>query len=623
MKTVRLTMAQALLRFIDAQFVAIDGQNVKFVHGVSAIFGHGNVLGIGEALENEPHNLKFYRGSNEQGMCHTAIAFAKQKKRRQIIAVTSSIGPGATNMVTAAATATINRIPLLLLPGDTFSSRAPDPVLQQLEHPESHSTSVNECFRPVSRYFDRIDRPEQLMSALTKAISVLLDPERTGAVTICLPQDVQCEAFDYPSQFFNKKIHRIDLRSASSDDVVQALDLISHSERPLVIAGGGVRYAAKGHLIKEFADTFGLPVAETQAGKGVILPNDERSVGGVGVIGTKVANHLAHESDLIIALGTRLSDFTTASKTAFNKSSRIINVNIDAFDKDKLAPTLAIRCDVGEFMQQVIERGSSMAIATSTAYQNEINEHKSNWIKIRDDMFNSLGSASELDQVSALGVINRCVSKDSIVVSAAGSLPGDMQRLWHVGDRDGFHLEYGYSCMGYEVAGGLGAKIAEPGRNVWVLVGDGSYLMMHSEIVTALAEGIKINVILFDSKGFSCIKGLQCAQGSKGYGTDLRMRNKDSGKLDGSSLSIDFAKYAEALGVVSFKAHTIDDLATMVKQAECTDASTLIEIKVAQGSQSPGFDTMWQVGVSEQSRSSDVTAAHKAMTESLQQQKLV
>lgn len=593
MTHLRLTMARALVRFLDQQYF-LDEHEHKFINGVMGIFGHGNVTGLGEALENEQHSLKFIRGNNEQGLVHAATAFAKQHDRQKIMAVTSSIGPGATNMVTGAATATINRIPVLLLVGDIFSSRAPDPVLQQLEHPLSHHTTVNDCFKPVSRYFDRIDRPEQLMTAMIKAMTVLTDPALAGAVTLCLPQDVQCEEFLYPESFFKKRVHRLRRPSPEDWQIEQAADVLRRSERPLIIAGGGVHYSKAASTLQSFAESAGIPVAETQAGKSAISSSSPAFLGGLGVIGTSAANQLAEKADVVLAIGTRLGDFVTCSNT-FLQSAHIISINIDINDALKRDPNISINADALRSIEAL--RGAlKQQFATSKVYQAEVQKQREAWFHTRKKLFVQV-EEHPFNQVQVLGCINSLVDKNAVVVSAAGSLPGDLQRLWHAGEHKGYHLEYGYSCMGYEVAGGVGVKMAEPHRSVWVMVGDGSFLMMHSEIVTALQEGLKINIMLFDSAGFNCIKSLQCAFGSKGFGTDLRFRSS-SGNLDGDVIPIDFASLGKALGLKTWAPESYKELQSAILEAEHSPHSTLIEVKVLPGSQSPGFDSYWQVASS-------------------------
>lgn len=617
METVRLSMAQALIRFLDQQYFCVDGVEQKFVEGIFAIFGHGNVTGLGEALEFSEHKLKFIRGNNEQGMAHAATAFAKQHNRGKIYAVTSSIGPGATNLVTAAALATINRLPLLLLPGDIFASRAPDPVLQQLENFSSHDISVNECFRPVSRYFDRINRPEQLMTALLKAFKVLTDPYLTGAVTICLPQDVQCESFDYPTAFFKKRVHHLERRAPQLEFVQEAAAVIARSERPLIIAGGGVHYSFAPQSLQKFAHEFSLPVCETQAGKSALVDDCPENMGGIGVIGTHAANRLAQKADCIIAIGTRLSDFITSSKSGFPQTCRIISINVDPLDGIKLEPTVTITADAHLTLQALSLELNRIGYLASRATKKRYTDEKLAWQTTRNRLLEENHGDGALNQVHVLATLNHHCDDNAVIVAAAGSLPGDLQRMWQAKSVKGYHLEYGYSCMGYEVAGALGVKMAEPNREVWAAVGDGSFLMMHSELVTAIQEGLKINILLFDSGGFNCIKGLQCAMGSNGYGTDLRFKNQFTSRYDGDIIPINFAQYAEALGVKSFTAHSIDELVRHITSARQEARSTLVEVKVRPGTQSQGYDTWWHVPVSDVSSNAQVMSAHKNMAKGI------
>ena len=619
--TVRLTMAQALVRFLDQQWVERDGHETKFVAGVMGIFGHGNVTGLGEALENEEHALPFVRANNEQGMVHAAVAYAKQLDRLGIWACTSSIGPGATNMVTAAATATINRIPVLVLPGDIFADRQPDPVLQQLEHPVNATVSVNDCFIPVSRYFDRISRPEQLVPAMLAAMRVLTDPAATGAVTIALPQDVQAEAFDYPESFLARRVWRIGRAPAEPRALDEAAAAIRGWKRPLIVAGGGVHYSGAASALADFAMRHGIPVAETQAGKSAMTWTHPMSVGGVGVTGTLAANQLAQKADGVLFVGSRLSDFTTASKSFFSGTQQQrIHLNVERADAMKLD---AIPL-VGDARVGLEALGALLGnYATVRAYQSEVAEVRSAWAREVDQLYDIASAAphpsplpggergldyEDLPQTAVLGRLNHALGENDVIVCAAGSLPGDLHRLWRPAAVKSYHLEYGYSCMGYEVAGAFGAKLAHPDREVWALVGDGSFLMLHSELITALQEGIRIHVVLFDNRGFQCIRGLQQSQGSAGFGNELRRRT-------GEYHPIDFAAYAEALGAAVFRARSLAELDTAIAAARSSDRSTLIEVKVGRDSMTHGYESWWRVGVAEVSRSGDVTRAAAAMQE--------
>lgn len=613
MKTIKLSMAQALLRFLDNQYVSVDGEEIKFVKGVMGIFGHGNVTGIGEALERSPGSLAFIQGKNEQGMAHAATAFAKQSGRKQIFACTSSIGPGALNMVTAAGTATVNRIPLLLLPGDNFACRQPDPVLQQLEVPSDYTISAVDAFRPVSRYWDRIVRPEQLITAALQAMRVLTDPAETGAVTLALPQDVQAETYDYPAAFFEKRVHVLDRRPPAREAIRRAAELLAGRSKPLLIAGGGVHYADATEEVAAFASAFGIPVAETQAGKSALSWDHPLNMGGVGVTGTLAANRLAKEADVIIGVGTRYSDFTTASKSAFgNPDAQFININVSAFDSAKLSG-IAVTADAREAIRALHEALAEADYASGYG-EGELAERKAEWNREVDRLY-----ATELEeglsQTRALGVINETLQQSDVVVAAAGSLPGDLHRLWRPAQPKTYHMEYGFSCMGYEVSGAFGAALAEPSRDVYAVVGDGSYLMLHSELVTSLQEGVKITVLLFDNSGFQCIHNLQRGHGSDGFGNEFRFRDRATGRLSGGFMPMDFAAHARSLGAAAYTVRTAEELREAIVQARQEPVSTLIEIKVLPGTNTDGYESWWRVDVPAVSESPKVVAAHGAMAE--------
>ncbi len=607
-KTVRLTTAQALLRFLDAQYVELDGQEYKFVNGVYGIFGHGNVLGIGEALENMSNlGLKYYRGHNEQGMVHAATAYAKQNNRLKIMACTSSIGPGALNMVTGAATATVNRIPVLILPGDTFADRQPDPVLQQIEMPHSYTITANDAFRAVSKYWDRVERPEQLMEACLQAMRVLTDPAETGAVTLALPQDVQTEAYDFPASFFEKRIWHIDRHVPSPRALERARDLILKKKRPVIIAGGGVHYSLATEELREFAEAFQIPVGTTQAGKSCMVWDHPLNMGGIGTTGTKAANILAKEADLIIAVGSRLQDFSTASKTAFqNPEVEFVSINVNRFDALKM-DAVYVQADA---KLGLMELGKLLKEAGyRSSYTPEyLQELKDDWNKEVDRLY-SLESPEGIVQTTALGCVNDFVQDTDIVVCAAGSLPGDLHRLWRSKGIKTYHMEYGFSTMGYEIAGALGVKMAEPEREVFALVSDGSYMMLHSELLTSIQEGIKINVVMFDNGGFQSILSLQKSKGSKGFGNELRYRDPETGLLTGDYVPIDFAQMAGAMGVKTFSVRDLKDLPKALKAARESKVSTLIDIKILPGTQSDGYESWWRVGVAEVSENPDVLKA--------------
>lgn len=614
--TIRLTMAQALLRYLNQQYLRVDGQETKFVKGVMGIFGHGNVTGIGEALERSPGELGFIQGKNEQGMVHMATAFAKQKNRRQIYACTTSIGPGALNMVTAAATATVNRIPVLLLPGDNFASRHPDPVLQQLEVSGDYTISATEPFKAISKYWDRIVRPEQLMTAATQAIRVLTDPAETGAVTLALPQDVQAEAYDYPLSFFERQVHDLDRRPPAPEALRRAVELVKSSSRPLIIAGGGVHYSAAVQELAAFAGAFGIPVSETQAGKSALPWDHPLNVGAIGVTGSLAANLLAKEADLIIGVGTRYTDFTTSSKSAFSQQGvQFLNINASSFDAAKLNGQSLV-CDAKEGLDQLRQALTEAAYINSYA-DGEIAGLKQDWDREVDRLYNQQHEEG-LAQTRVLGVINESIDPSSIIVCAAGSLPGDLHRLWRASEPKTYHMEYGFSCMGYEVSGAVGAALAEPNREVYALVGDGSYLMLHSELVTSLQEGCKITVLLFNNHGFQCIHSLQREHGSDGFGNEFRYRSPDTGRLTGSYLPIDFAAHARSLGAAAFQVSTAEELQEALAQAKQEQGTSLIEIAVVPGTGTSGYESWWNIGVPEVSASGKVTEAHRQMRQKLE-----
>ncbi|MFC4599558.1 3D-(3,5/4)-trihydroxycyclohexane-1,2-dione acylhydrolase (decyclizing) [Cohnella hongkongensis] len=611
MSTIRLTMAQALIRFLDQQHVLADGVETKFVTGVMGIFGHGNVTGIGEALERSPGSLTYVQGKSEQGMAHAAAAYAKQSLRRRIYACTSSIGPGALNMVTAAGTATVNRIPLLLLPGDNFASRQPDPVLQQLEASHDYTVSATDCFKPVSKYWDRIVRPEQLMTAALNAMRVLTDPAETGAVTLALPQDVQTEAYDYPLSFFEKRVYELERQQPSASALDKAAALVRSKRRPLIVCGGGVQYSGATTELAAFAEKFGIPVAETQAGKGALPWSHPLNVGGIGVTGGLAANRLAQEADLIIGIGTRYSDFTTASKSAFaHPEASFLNVNVNRMDAAKQDGTAL----VGDAKEAIRRLGEALEEAGYAAQypDGEPARIRDEWNGEVDRLY-AVEREDGLAQTRALGVINETIGDEAVIVCAAGSLPGDLQRLWRPGHARGYHMEYGFSCMGYEVSGAFGVALAEPDREVYALVGDGSYLMLHSELVTSLQEGRKLTVLLFDNHGFQCIHNLQRSHGSDGFGNEFRYREPLTGRYTGAPMPIDFAAHARSMGAAAYKACSAEELREALRQAKNETRTTLIEITVLPGTNTDGYESWWHVGVPEVSASPKVVQAHEDM----------
>lgn len=610
-QTIRLTTAQALLKFLDNQYVEFDGEEYKFVNGVYGIFGHGNVLGIGEALENmDDLSLRYYQGVNEQGMVHAATAYAKQHNRLQIMACTSSIGPGALNMVTGAGTATVNRIPVLLLPGDTFADRQPDPVLQQVEMPHDYTITANDAFKAVSKYWDRIQRPEQLMEAALHAMRVLTDPAETGAVTLALPQDVQAEAYDYPARFFRKRVYSIERRIPAPTAISRAVELIKNKKRPLIVAGGGVHYSLATTALREFAEALQIPVTVTQAGKSCMIWDHELNMGGVGSTGTTAANLLAKEADLILAVGTRLADFPTASKTAFqNEDVDIVSINVsrlDGFKMDSVCILGDAKLGLAE-LQVALDEVGYRATYTSE----ELATLKQDWNDEVDRLY-TLRSDEGIVQTTALGTFNDFVGESDIIVCAAGSLPGDLHRLWRSKGIKTYHMEYGFSCMGYEIAGAFGVKLAEPDQEVYALVSDGSYMMLHSELLTSLQEGYKINVVMFDNGGFQCIKDLQQSRGSKeGFGNELRYRSAETQRLTGEYMQIDFAQMAQSIGAKAFTVRNLAELPATLRAAREEKRSTLIDIKIIPGTYSPGYESWWRVGVAEVSNNPLVLEAHK------------
>ena len=615
MKTIRLTMAQALLRFLDAQYVELDGTEYKFVQGVMGIFGHGNVTGLGEALEYGSSGLRYIQGNNEQGLVHTATAYAKQKNRLGIFVCTSSIGPGATNMITGAATATVNRIPVLLLPGDVFASRQPDPVLQQIETPWDHTVNANNAFKPVSRYWDRIERPEQIMIAGMNAMRVLTDPVGTGAVTLCLPQDTQAEAFDYPESFLEKKVWHLDRQALNPRALKEAISILSSAQKPMIVAGGGVHYSQAAETLRSFAKTFGIPVSETQAGKSAMSWKDPMSVGAVGVTGTSAANLLAKAADVVLVVGSRLQDFTTASKQVFHPEAKLLHLNINKFDGLKMG-SIMLEADAKSGLESLKDEMIKADYHTSTEYRDRVAKLQKEWNAEVDRLYN-LKSEDGNVQTSVVGTLNEFMASEDVVLCAAGSLPGDLHRLWRSEVPKTYHMEYGYSCMGYEVSGGLGAKMAMEKGEVYVIVGDGSYLMLHSEILTAIKEHIKINILLLDNSGYQCIKNLQMAHGSEGFGNEFRFREESTGRLTGDFTPVDFKKYAEALGVKAFFAENVVTLKHSLEKARSEQVSTLIEIKVLPGTMTGGYHSWWRVGVPEISNCKATQESHMEMAKEI------
>src|SRR5579872_1606008 len=605
MKTCRLTAAQALIRFLKNQHVERDGTENAFFAGVWGIFGHGNVAGIGQALLQYP-DLPYYLSRNEQAMVHAAIGYAKQKNRLATFACTTSIGPGATNMVTGAATATVNRIPVLLLPGDIFARRNVAPVLQQIESEFSQDVSANDAFKPVSRYWDRINRPDQLPYALLEAMRVLTSPAQTGAVTLALPQDVQSEAWDYPAEMFEKRVWHIARAEAEPSVIVRAAEMIRAAKRPVMIAGGGVIYSAATEALAKFVSQTGIPVGETQAGKGSLPFDHAQNLGAIGVTGTPGANIAAREADLVIAIGTRLSDFTTASKTAFqNPDVRFININVNETDAYKHGG-LPVIADARVALEHLEAAVSGYRV--EERYAASIAQWKQRWEDETDRLF-GMRHGPPVSQGEIIGAVNRASRPEDVVVCAAGSLPGDLHKLWRTRQPKGYHLEYGYSCMGYEIAGGLGIKMADPSREVYVMVGDGSFLMMSSEITTSIQEGYKVSIVLLDNHGFSSIGGLSQAVGSKGFGTNYRFRDEKSGQLDGEHVPVDFAAICQGLGACTVRARTREEFVSALENMKRHDRTSVVVIEVDKEARVPGYESWWDVPISEVSEIDSIRRA--------------
>lgn len=613
MKTVKLTMGQALMRFLDNQYVEFDGTENKFVKGIFTIFGHGNVVGFGEGIEAYKGDIRAYQGKNEQGMALAAVAYAKQKNRREIIACTSSIGPGALNFTTAAGTATVNRIPLLLFTGDTYATRQPDPVLQQLENATEYGITSSDALKPLSKYWDRVNRPEQLMSAMINAFRVLTDPAETGAVTISMPQDVEGEAYDYPESFFEKRVWHMTRRMPNPSEIERAAALIQSKKKPLLICGGGVLYSEAAKTLQDFAERHNIPFTETQAGKGGIPWSHPLNLCGVGVSGSSAGNKYAKEADLIIAVGTRLGDFTTSSRWQFrNPDVDILSINVNSFDAYKMNAK-QILADA-----KVTLEALDVAIGGYKAgHDEQIKTLKAEW-DAEVDRILTIERDDKMAQTRALGEIRKLLPKDAVIISAAGSLPDDVRKFWRTESYKGYHCEYGFSCMGYEVNAALGVKMAEPQREVWAVIGDGGWQMLHSEIVTAIQENIKINVVVVDNEGFGCIENLQNGTGISTFCTKTLHRDESTGRLTGAPVKIDYAKVAEGYGCKGFTATTPEEVQEAVKAALKEDRTVVIDVKVAAKSMGPRYDSWWRVGVPVVSENPKVLEARKEIDKGLE-----
>ncbi|UJZ87122.1 3D-(3,5/4)-trihydroxycyclohexane-1,2-dione acylhydrolase (decyclizing) [Heyndrickxia coagulans] len=631
MGKIRLTTAQALIKFLNQQYLHVDGEEFPFVEGIFTVFGHGNVLGIGQALEQDPGRLKVFQGKNEQGMAHAAIAYSKQMLRRKIFAVTTSVGPGSANLAAAAGTALANNIPVLLIPGDTFATRQPDPVLQQVEHEYSLAVTTNDALKPVSRYWDRVTRPEQLMSTLIRAFEVMTDPGKAGPATICIAQDVEGEAFDFDEQFFRKRVHYLDRKAPAERELKGAAALIKASKKPLILVGGGAKYAGARDILMKISEKHNIPLVETQAGKATVECTFKNNLGGMGITGTLAANKAAHQADLVIGVGTRYTDFATSSKTAFDfEKAKFLNINVnrmqayklDAFQVvadakttlEQLAPLLeGYESEFGSTIAELkteweAERKRLSQVAFSR--ENFVPEIKHHFTQ---ETLNEYADTlnTELAQTTALIAVNDAVDPESIIITSAGSLPGDVQRIWNPTVPNTYNVEYGYSCMGYEVSGALGIKLAKPDKEVYSLVGDGSFLMLHSELVTSIQYGKKINVVLFDNAGFGCINNLQMDNGGDSYFTEFRT-------YDNKILNIDYAKVAEGYGAKTYRVHTLEQLKEAIEDAKKQRVSTLIEIKVLPKTMTDGYESWWNVGVAEVSEKESIQKAYQERQKKLE-----
>ena len=627
-KTIRMTVAQAIVKFLDNQYVSMDGEETKFVEGFFTIFGHGIAVGLGEALDTDPGQLRVLQGRNEQGMCHVATAFAKQSNRKKIIPCASSVGPGAANMVTACATATVNNIPLLVFPADTFASRQPDPVLQQLEQSNSLATTTNDAFKPVCKYWDRITRPEMIMTALINAMRVLTDPAETGACCIALCQDVEGESYDYPEYFFQKRVHRITRPVAVEEELEDLAEIIAEAKKPLVIVGGGVRYSEAGETVEKFCEEFKIPFGESQAGKSACKSSHPYCLGGIGVTGTYASNIIAEDADVVIAIGSRMSDFTTSSKRLFkNPDVKFVTINNCRFHAYKMDAAKAVgdaKVTVEALTKKLRARGYV------SAYNGEIEEAKKVWdkemvrlagIEYTGDDFEPIIKARDprtipefvkmtngkITQTAALAAIRRVIDEDATIITAGGSLPSCMQRMWTTDKRGGYHAEYGYSCMGYEVAATLGVKVAEPDNEVYCVVGDSSFQMLHSEIMTIMQERKKVNILVFDNCGFGCINNLEMNHGIGSIATEFRYT--DGKKPCGDLIPVDYAKIGEGYGLKTYTCKTIAELEAALEDAKKQEIACLFDLKVIPKTMTDGYESWWNVGIATTSSKESVRKA--------------
>ncbi len=633
-KTIRMTVAQAIVKFLDNQYVVMDGKETKFVEGFFTIFGHGIAVGLGEALDTNPGELRVLQGRNEQGMCHVATAFAKQSNRKKIIPCASSVGPGAANMVTACATATVNNIPLLVFPADTFASRQPDPVLQQLEQSNSLATTTNDAFKPVCKYWDRITRPEMIMTALINAMRVLTDPAETGACCIALCQDVEGESYDYPEYFFKKRVHRITRPVAVEEELEDLAEIIAGAKKPLVVVGGGVRYSEAGETVEKFCEEFKIPFGESQAGKSACKSSHPYCLGGIGVTGTYASNIIAKDADVVIAIGSRLSDFTTSSKRLFkNENVQFVTINNCRYHAYKMDAVKAVG-DAKVTVEALAEKLRARGYVSS--YSGEIEEAKRVWdeemvrlagIEYTGDDFEPIIKARDprtvpefvkmtngkITQTAALAAIRRVIDEDATIITAGGSLPSCMQRMWTTDKRGGYHAEYGYSCMGYEVAATLGVKFAEPDNEVYCVVGDSSFQMLHSEIMTIMQERKKVNILIFDNCGFGCINNLEMNHGIGSIATEFRYT--DGKKPCGDLIPVDYAKVGEGYGLKTYTCRTIAELEAALEDAKQQTVACLFDLKVIPKTMTDGYESWWNVGIATTSEKESVRKACEGVME--------
>ncbi len=633
-KTIRLTTAQAIVKFLDQQYVSMDGEETKFVEAFFTLFGHGIAVGLGEALDSDNGSIKVMQGRNEQGMCHCAIAYAKQHDRKKIIPCASSIGPGAANMIVACATATVNNIPLLVFPSDTYASRQPDPVLQQLEQSNSLATTTNDAFKPVVKYWDRVVRPEQLMTALINAMRVLTDPSETGAVCIALPQDVEGEAYDYPEYFFAKRVHRITRPCAVAEEIQDVADVIAQSKKPIVVVGGGVRYSLAGDAMEAFCAEFNIPFGESQGGKSACKSGSPYCLGGIGVTGTSASNKLAPEADCVIAVGTRLSDFTTSSKWLFrNPDVKFVTINNNRYHAYKYDAVKAVG-DARETLQALAAELRKRGYKSS--YTNEIEDARKEWdeelerigaIECTGEDFEPMISArdprtipeyvklygSSLTQTAALAVLRSTIGPEDIVVTAGGSLPSDLQRVWKTNKRGGYHVEYGFSCMGYEIGASMGVKMAEPDVEEYTVIGDAGFQMLNSELGTIMQEGIKTNILVFDNCGFGCINNLEMTHGIGSLATEFRYT--DGMKPTGNLIPMDYTKIGEAYGMKTYACRSAQELREAILDSRKQTVACLFDLKIVPKTMTDGYDAWWNVGMAMESDSESVRAAANEVLE--------